>query len=331
MSGTISRRGMLAMPAILLLPAGQAFAQAPGWRPTKLVRIITAQAAGGTTDVMARLIGPYLQARWGQPVVVENKPGAGGVIGTQEAVVAAPDGHTILMGNVGAQSITFSLARSLPYKYEDMIPVSNLINGPSALIVNKELPVNNLTEFIDHLKNNPGKVNFGTPGLGTTPHLAGVWFNTLMGTQSSAVHYRGSAPAMTDLLAGVVQYSFDALVNARSQIKGNTVKAFGVTGAAKFPGMPELPALREVRPELKTFVSESWVGLFLQKGTPPEILNALNEEAKLFLAQPEIPPRFIELGGVANYQTVEQYGKFVKAEADKWAEVVRSANLKIDL
>lgn len=326
-----SRRAIIAAPMLSLLPAQLAFGQTTAWRPSKLVRIICGQASGGTTDVMARLLAAHLQERWGQTIVVENKTGAGGIVGTMEVVRAEADGHTILMGSNGPQSILFSLARSLPYKADDLIPVSNMIAGPNALIVNKALPVKNLREFIDYLKSNPGKVNFGTPGIGTTPHLAGIWFNSLIGAQGTPVHYRGSGPAMTDLLGGVIQYSFDALVNARQPIRAGTVRGLGITGTAPFPGMTELPVLRDSLPELKPFISTSWVGVFLPKGTPAEIVAALNEEVRVFLQNPEMPQRFLDLGGVADYQPADKYAAFIKQETEKWGNVVRNADLKVDL
>lgn len=330
MTAKVSRRALLAAPMLALLPTSKVFSQSGGWRPSRLVRIVVPQGPGGTTDVMARLLATYLQGRWGETIVVENKTGAGGLIGTQEVVRSAPDGLNVLMGNVGSQAIAFSLARNLPYKPDDLIPVSNMITGPNVLIANKEIPANNVREFAEYIKNNPGKVNFGTPGVGFTPHLAGIWFNTLLGTQSAAVHYRGSAAAMTDLLGGTIQYSFDALVNASAPIRAGTVKAFGVTGATRYPGLPELPTMRESMPELASFVSESWVGVFLPKGTPNEIVQAFNAEVRAFLGQSEIPARFLTLGGVPDYQTAEQFDAFVKKETVKWAEVVRSANLQVD-
>lgn len=330
MVGKISRRSMLAMPALAVLPVRQVFAQASRWKPSRLVKIIVPQGAGGTSDVMARMFASYLQGRWNETVVAENKPGAGGIIGTQELLRSPPDGHTLLLGGASPQAIVFSLARSVPYTIDDVIGVSNLITGPNALIVNKSIPVKTVREFADYLKQNPDKVNFGTPGIGTTPHLAGVWFNALLGTKSTPVHYRGSALAMTDLLGGRMQYSFDALVNAREQIRGGTVTALGVTGAKRYPGLPELPTMKESMPELAPLVSESWVGIFVAKGTPNEIVQALNEEVRLFLAQPEIPERFLNLGGVPDYQPLDGYASFVRAEGAKWATVVRGANLQID-
>jgi tripartite-type tricarboxylate transporter receptor subunit TctC len=289
------------------------------------------QGPGGTSDVMARLFAAYLGERWGTPIVVENKAGGGGVIGTQELLRSPADGHTLLLGGASPQAIAYSVFRSVPYTPDDVIGASNMITGPNVLIVNKDLPANSVREFADYLRQNPDKLNFGTPSAGTTPHLAGVWFNSLIGAKSAAVHYRGSALAMTDLLAGRMQYSFDALVNAREQIRGGTVRALGVTGSKRFPSFPELPTMTESMPELASFVSESWVGIFVAKGTPSEVVQALNQEIAGFLGRPETPSRFLDLGGTPDYQTVERYAAFVKDEIAKWAKVVRDANIQVDL
>lgn len=212
---TLTRRAALASPFVLtLLPGRRAFAQAADWKPTGTVRIVVPSTPAGTTDIMARLLAAHLQPLWGQSVIVDNKAGAGGIIGTQDVLHAAPDGHTILMGNIGPQAIAYTLVKNVPYRADDLVPVSNMIFGPNALVVNPDLPAHNVAEFVAYARANPGKLNFGTPGIGQTPHVAGLWFNQLAGVTTQPVHYRGSGPAATDLFSGKIQFIFDALVNA---------------------------------------------------------------------------------------------------------------------
>jgi tripartite-type tricarboxylate transporter receptor subunit TctC len=327
-----NRRSAIAVSLAGLLGATSGvFAQAKSWRPSKLVRMIVPQAAGGYSDVMARLITPYLQDHLGQTVIVENKVGGAGTLGCLEVAHAEPDGQTMLMGNSATQAVAYSLIRNISYTPEDLLPVSCLIKGPNVLIANKDLPVNDFTEFVELLRKNPGKYNFCTPGFGTTPHLAGVWFNALMGTQSTAVHYHGSPAAMVDLYSGVVQFSFDALSNVAQPIRAGRIKAFGVTGENKVKDFPDLPPLHTMAPELKDFITESWVGLFAPKGTPDDIVNAYNEQVRAFLTQPDIDERFAKLGGIPAYSSAADFKAYDDKEIAKWAAVTKAADLHIDV
>ena len=330
MHATLSRR------AAMLAPMLSAFAVAPGalaagWRPTRPVRIVVPSTAGGTTDVMARLLAQHLTPRWGQPVVVDNRGGAGGTIGTLEVVRAAPDGHTLLMGNVGPQSIAYALARNLQYGPEDLVPISNMIQGPNVLVVNPSVPATTVPEFVAHLRRNPDRLSYGTPGVGQTPHLAGVWFNQLAGTRSVPVHYRGSGPAHSDLFAGVIEYIFDALVNQVEPIRAGRVRPLAVTGTERWPLLPELPALRETMPEFASFTVTSWVGLFAPKGTPDAVVRSVNAEIRDLLQAEGTRPRFMAMGGLPSYGTPEQFAAFVRRETEKWAQVIRREGLQVDL
>jgi len=328
----LSRRTALLLPLLAALPSRAVFGADEEWRPKRVVKIIVPSTAGGTTDIMARLLAAHLQPLWGgPPVIVENKPGAGGAIGTQEVLRAAADGHTILMGNVGPQAIAYSLVRNLPYKAEDLVPVSNMILGPNALVVNPALPVNTVAELVEYLKKNPGKTSYGTPGIGQSPHLAGIWFNQLTGTESTAAHYRGAAPAGTDLAAGVIQYMFDALVNAVEPMKAGTVKVLAVSGRERYPTLPNIPTLREAMPELADFSVTSWVGVFVKKGTPPTALRALNTGINSLLERPATRERFLGMGGLPDYGTPEEYSAFINAEIAKYAQVIKRAGIQIDL
>jgi len=315
--------GGLAMPG--LLRAQQ------GWRPSQTVRIVIPAAPGGTTDIMGRLLAPFLQERWGQSAVVDNKSGAGGTLGAAEVARAKPDGHTVLISNIGPQAIAYSLFRGLSYKPEDFIPVSNMIRGPNALMVHPSLPVRTVPEFVQYLKENPGKLNYSTSGPGQSPHLSGVWFHQLTGTRATAVHYRGAGPAMIALMGGDVNYGFDNLTSSVEQIRSGRVRGLGVTSADRNPQMPELPALRETLPELADYDVSTWFGAFYPAGTPREAVYALNAEIKALLDLPATKQRFAEMGGVPAYGTPEDYAAFVKAETEKWGGVVRKEGLQMDI
>lgn len=324
----ISRRSALALPFLATLPFGRAEAQEPEWRPSYTVRIVVPSTPGGTTDVMARLLAAHLQPRWGQTVVVENKAGAGGVIGTQEVLRSPPDGHTILMGNVGPQAIAYTLMKNLPYRPGDLLPVSNMILGPNALVLNPKVPADNVRDFVAYARANPGKLNYGTPGVGQTPHIGGLWFNQLVGAQTQAVHYRGSGPAATDLFAGNIQFIFDALVNALEPAKAGLVKILAVTGTERYPLLPDIPTMRESMPELAEMVMGSWVGVFMRNGAPPAMVRRLNADIRDYLEAPDARERFLKLGGLPMHGTPEQFAAFVQAETEKFANVIRRAGLQ---
>jgi len=329
----IQRRALLGAGTLAiseLTMTGHGRAQS-GWRPSQTVRIVIPAAAGGTTDIMGRLLAPHLQQRWGQPAVVDNKSGAGGTLGAAEVMRAKPDGHTVLISNIGPQAIAYSLFKNLPYKPEDFIPVSNMIQGPNVLMVNPSLPVKTVPEFIRYLKERPGKLNYSTSGPGQSPHLAGVWFLQLTGTQATPIHYRGAGPAMTAMLAGDVDFGFDNLTSAVAQIKEGRLRALGVTSAERNFQMPELPALRETLPELAEYDVSTWFGAFYPAGTPKAAVDALNAEIKALLEMPATKQRFAEMGGVSAYGTPEDYAAFVRAEIEKWGTVVRKEGLSMDL
>jgi tripartite-type tricarboxylate transporter receptor subunit TctC len=315
--------GVLAAPR---LSRGQGL-----WRPSQPIRIVVPAAAGGTTDIMGRLLAPFLQERWGQPAVVDNRSGAGGTIGTAEVVRAKPDGHTILIGNTGPQAIAYSLFRGLSYRRDQLIPVSNMIRGPNALMVHPSLPVRTVPELVRYLKENPGKLNYSTSGPGQSPHLSGVWFHQLTGTQATAVHYRGAGPAMLGMVAGDVQFGFDNLTSSVEQIRTGQVRGLGVTSADRNPQMPELPALRETLPELAQYDVSTWFGAFLPADTPQPVVQALNTEIKALLERPATQQRFAEMGGIAAYGTPAEYSAFVNAEIEKWGNVVRKEGLQMDI
>jgi tripartite-type tricarboxylate transporter receptor subunit TctC len=301
------------------------------WRPSETVSIVVPAAPGGTTDIMGRLLASHLQSSWGQNAVVENKSGAGGTIGTMEVVRARADGHTMLMGNIGPQSIAYSLFRNLPYGPGDLVPVSNMIRGPNVLVLHPSVPAGSVPEFVRYLKQDPGKLSYGTPGIGQSPHLSGVWFHQLTETQGVPVHYRGAAPAMVALVGGEIQYMFDNLTSAIEQVRAGRVKALAVTSADRNPQLPELPALRETMPGLADYDVSTWFGVFYPAGIPEPAVRALNAELKVLLDRTETRQRFAEMGGVPAHGTPEQFAAFVQAEIGKWRGVIRTEGLQLEI
>ena len=330
MNTTLSRRAAL---GAVLLPAlfRTSLAQGEGWRPSRPIRVVVPTAAAGANDVMARIAAQHLTARLGQPVVVDNKAGAGGTIGTMDVLRSPPDGHTVLMGNIGAQSIAYSLARNMPYSPDDLLPVSNMFTTPHVLVVHPSVPATSVAEFVAQLRANPGRYSYGTPGIGQSPHLAAVWFNQLAGTKSVAVHYRGTAPANTDLYAGTIDFVFDLIANHVEAIRAGRVRALAVTGADRSLLLPELSAMRTTMAGFAGFTTGSWIGLLAPRGTPEAAIRTFNLEMKELLTAPETAQRFLALGGQPAYGTPDEFGAFLRQEIAKWGEVIRREGLQVDL
>ncbi|WP_328805669.1 Bug family tripartite tricarboxylate transporter substrate binding protein [Sabulicella rubraurantiaca] len=324
---TLSRRAALALPmAIPTLARAQA-----GWRPSQQMRIIVPAAPGGTTDIMARLLAAHLQQRWGGTAVAENRSGGGGTIGTMEVVRAPADGHTLLSGNIGPQAIGYSLFRNLQYRPESLMPVGNMIRGPNVLVVHPSVPARTVPEFVAHLRANPGKLSYGSPGVGQSPHLSGVWFHQLTGTEGTHVPFRGAGPAAVELVAGNIQYMFDNLTTGIQQVRAGRVRALGVTSAERNPQLPDVPAIRETMPELSPYEVNTWFGMFAPANTPAPAIQAINAEINALLAMPETQARFAQMGGVPMPGTLDDFGAFVQAEIEKWSAVIRREGLQMDV
>jgi tripartite-type tricarboxylate transporter receptor subunit TctC len=323
----LKRRAAL---ALLAAPALARRARAE-WRPTQTLRIVVPAAPGGTADASARLLAPFLQAQFGQNCVVENRSGAGGVIGTQEVVRSAPDGYTLLLGNIGPQAIGLSLYRSLPYTKDSLIPVSGTVRGPNVLVVHPSVPANTLPELVAHLKKNPGKLSFGSPGVGQSPHLTGVWFNQATGTEAIHVPFRGAGPAAMELVAGNINYMWDNLTSGIQQIKGGRVRALAVSSADRNPQLPDVPAAKETMPELAQFDVNTWFGIFAPAGTPRPVVQAINQAMQAWQDTADVKARWAEMGGVSLGGTPEQFAGFVNNEVEKWASVIRREGLQMDI
>jgi len=289
--------------------------------------VIVPYPAGGTTDIMARLVANYLSEKLGQTFVIENKPGGGTNIGTQEVINAAPDGYTLLIPSP-ANAINATLYKQLPFDYlRDTVPVAGIARVPNVMEVNPEVPVKTVQEFIDYAKKNPGKLNMASSGNGSSIHLSGELFKAMTGVDMVHVPYKGSAPAITDLAGGQVQVMFDNLPSSISFIKAGRLRALGVTSAQPVPVLPGVPTVAETVPG---FEASSWFGVAAPKGTPNEIVEKLNKEINAAIADAKIKMRIEDLGGIAFPGSAADFGKFVQAETDKWRPVVIKSGATVD-
>jgi len=295
--------------------------------PTRSVRLVVPYPAGGTTDVMARLIANYLQEKLGQPFVVENKPGGGTNIGTQEVIKSPPDGYTLLIPSP-ANAINATLYKTLPFDYiRDTVPVAGIARVPNVMEVHPDVPVKTVAEFIEYAKKNPGKINMASSGNGSSIHLSGELFKSMTGVDMLHVPYKGSAPALTDLLGGQVQVMFDNLPASIAFIKAGKLRPLGVTTSTSVPALPGVPPVSATVPG---FEASSWFGVAAPKGTPKEIVDKLNKEINAALADPKIKARIEDLGGILFPGSPADFGKFVQAETDKWRPVVLKSGATVD-
>jgi tripartite-type tricarboxylate transporter receptor subunit TctC len=307
------------------LPALPRIARAQSSWPARPVRWIVAFAAGGPNDTTARLIAQYLSDQLGQQVFVENHTGAGGNVGMEAALSASPDGYTIAF--VGPNNaISATLYKKLPFDFiRDSVPVAGTMQLTNVMVVNLKVPVHTLTEFIAYAKANPGKLSFGSGGVGTSPHLSGELFKAMTGINMLHVPYRGTAPATVDLLAGQVQVMFDNLPGQIGQIKTGKVRALGVTAAQRVPDLPDVPAISEIVPGYEARV---WYGISAAKGVPGAIIDKLNHAVNAALADPKLKARIAQLGGKPMPMTPAQFGELVASETEKWAKVIKAAGIK---
>ncbi|HEY1475217.1 MAG TPA: tripartite tricarboxylate transporter substrate binding protein [Pseudolabrys sp.] len=301
-------------------------AQAAGY-PDRPVRIIVGYPAGGSTDIVARIIGNWLSTKLGQQFVVENKPGAGNNIGTELVARATPDGYTLYLVNP-ANTINATLYKKLNYVFlRDIDPVGNVIQVPNVMEVNPSVPVKTVKEFIDYVKANPDKVNIASSGNGTSIHLSGELFKMMTGLKMTHVPYKGSAPMLTDLLGGQVQVTFDNLPSSIAHIKAGKLRALAVTTAKRSPELPDVPTVAETVPG---YEAVAFFGFGTTHGTPKEIVDVLNKQINLALQDPGILTKLKDLGGIPVPGTPEDFGKFLTTETAKWEKVVHAANLSIE-
>jgi tripartite-type tricarboxylate transporter receptor subunit TctC len=293
--------------------------------PTRPVRIIVGYPAGGTVDFYARLIGQWMSERLGQPFVVENRPGATSNIATEMVVRAPADGHTLLMVS-SANALNATLFDKLNFVFiRDIAAVAGVSREPNAIVVNPLVPAKTLPEFIAYAKANPGKIRIGSPGMGTPAHVAGELFKMVTGVDMLHVPYRGTVPALTDLLSGLVDVYFGAASGSIEHVKVGKLRALATTGAARSEALPGLPTVAELVPG---FEASTWFGLGAPKGTPIEIVDRLNKEVVAALSDPKTRARFAELGSEPLTGTPTDFGKLIADETEKWARVIRTANIK---
>jgi tripartite-type tricarboxylate transporter receptor subunit TctC len=293
--------------------------------PASPVRIIVATSAGGTTDIVARLVAAWLSQRLGQNFVVENRPGGGNNIGTEAAVRAPADGYTLFMANT-VNAINSTLYQNLAYNFStDMAPVAILMRSPLLMQVHPGVSARTVPEFIDHAKANPGKINMGSGGNGATGHVAGELFQMMSGVKMLHVPYRGEALALTDLLGGQVQVVFATLGSSIGYIKAGQLRPLAITTAARSDALPDVPSLAEYLPG---YDASSWNGLCAPMNTPAAIIDRLNREINTALADPKIKARFAELGGPPIGGAPAIFGKIIADDTEKWAKVVRASGAR---
>ena len=305
-------------------PAG-----AQGAYPTKPVRLVVPFPPGGTTDILARAVAQKLSETWGQQVIVDNRPGAGGNIGSELVAKSAPDGYTLLMGTVGTHAINPSLYAKMPYDHvKDFTPVILVAGVPNVLVVNPAVPAQTVAELIAYAKANPGKLNFASSGSGTSIHLSGELFKVLTGVQITHVPYKGSSPALTDLVGGQVQMMFDNLPSSLQFIKGNRLRALAVTSTTRAAALPDVPTMVEAG--VPGFEASSWFGVLAPAGTPREVVARINAEVAKWLATPDAREKMSAQGAIAAGGTPEDFARHIGAETAKWAKVVKDSGAKVD-
>jgi tripartite-type tricarboxylate transporter receptor subunit TctC len=322
----LPRRRLLSLAAGAALSAVSHIAQAQTY-PTRPVRLITGFPAGGPTDVLARLMGQWLSERLGQPFVIENRPGAGGNIGTEAVVRATPDGHTLLL--IGAaNAINSTLYAKLNFDFlRDIVPVASISREASVFVVHPSFPAKTIPEFIAYAKVNPDKINMASAGNGGASHVAGELFKMMVGVQMVHVPYRGGAPAYTDLLGGQVQVMFAPVLLSIESIRAGKLRALAVTTAARSDVLPGVPTVGEFVPG---YEASSVFGIGVPRSTPAEIVDKLNKEINAALADPKIKARLAEQGGTVLALSPAEFGKLVAGETEKWGKVIRFANIKPD-
>lgn len=303
-------------------------ASAQGY-PNRPIRLVVPFPAGGTTDILARAVSQKLTEALGQAVVVDNRAGAGGNIGADLVAKSAPDGYTLLMGTVGTHAINPSLYSKMPYDHvKDFVPVVLVAGVPNVLVVNPALPVNSVADLIKLAKDKPGTINFASSGSGTSIHLSGELFKTMAGVDMTHVPYKGSSPALTDLIGGQVQVMFDNLPSSLPQIKGGKLRAIAVTSMARAPALPGVPTINESG--LPGFEASSWFGILAPAGTPAPIVARINAEVNKWLQSSDAREKLLAQGAEAAGGSPEQFGGYMRSETEKWAKVVKASGAKVD-
>jgi tripartite-type tricarboxylate transporter receptor subunit TctC len=311
--------GAAALPAVSRIARAQTY-------PSRPVRIVAAFAPAGSTDIIGRLMGQWLSERLGQQFVIDNRPGGGGNIGTEAVVRASPDGHTLLM--VGSyNAVNATLYAKLNFDLiRDIAPVASVIRGAYVMVVNPSVPAKTVPEFIAYAKANPGKLTMASSGIGTPPHVIGELFKMMAGVNLVHVPYRGSGPALIDLLAGQVQVSFPSMTSSIEYVRTGKLRALAVTTATRSEALPDIPTVGEFVPG---YEASAWYGIGAPRNTPVEVIDKLNKEINAGLADPKIKARLADLGNAPLALSPADFGKLIAEETEKWAKVVKFAGAKI--
>lgn len=319
----IARRTLLAGLAVAAAGALPLAAGAQNY-PTKPVTIVVPFSAGGTTDILARIVGQALSAELGQSVVIDNRAGAGGNIGGALAAKAPADGYTLFMGTVGTHAINAALYKKMPFDpVKDFAPLTRVANVPNLLVAHPQQPFKTVKELIDYAKAHPGAVNFGSSGSGSSIHLSGELFKSMAKVDMVHVPYKGSAPAVTDLLGNQIAIMFDNMPSAIQHVRAGKLRPLAVTTAKRSPELPDVPTIAEAG--VPGYEATSWFGMFAVAGTPKPVLERLNAALAKVLKQPEVVAKIKEQGGETISETPEQFAAFIQAESAKWGRVVKES------
>ena len=313
--------------AAFLLVGAQAQAQANSW-PTRAVRVIVPYPPGGPTDIVARVVFQQVSESTGQQFIIDNRPGAGGNLGAEAVARAAPDGYTLLVATT-AHAINMSLFKNISYDVQkDFAPVTLLTQGPLVLVANPAFPANNVRELIALAKARPDTLNFASSGNGQSTHLSGELFNAMAGVKLTHVPYKGSAPALTDVVAGQLPLMFDTMLSAMPFVKSGRLKALAVTSPQRSPAAPDIPTIAESG--VPGYAVFAWNGLLAPAGTPPAVISKLSEELRKAMAMATVKDKFSAQGFAASWDTPDQFAGFLKTEVDKWTRTVKSSGATID-
>ena len=321
------RTGLKALAAAALTLASMGSALADGY-PSKAITMIVPFSAGGTTDILARIVGQALGQEMGETIIIENKPGAGGNIGAQQAARSKADGYTLFMGTVGTHAINQSLYKKLPYDpVKDFAPLSRVANVPNLLVAHPSRPYKTVQEMIAFAKANPGDVTYGSPGSGASPHVSGALFQSMTGAEITHIPYKGSAPAISDLLGNQIAVMFDNMPSAIQHVRSGKLRPIAVTSAQRSPELPDVPTIAEAG--VPGYEAMSWFGLWAVAGTPKPVLDKLHTSLAKVLKEPAVVKKIADQGGSITIDTPAQFEAFIQNEAAKWGKVVKESGAEV--
>jgi tripartite-type tricarboxylate transporter receptor subunit TctC len=326
-AGRQTSKVLVPLMAAALLVAAPAAALAQADFPNRPIRIVVPLAPGGTSDLLPRMVGEKLTLRWGQPVIVENKPGGALHLGAEAVARAAPDGYTLLLAPQGPLVLSPSLYAKLGYDPAAFVPVTLLARLPYVFVANPKVAASNIPELIAFAKANPDKLNFGTPGTGSAQHLAVEWFKMLTGVRLTHVPYRGTAPAIADLLAGHIQLMFDNAANALPQVREGKLRALAIGAPPRIPELPDVPAMAEFFP---SFLAASWFAIVAPPKTPPAVAARLSQAIGEALRMPDVTKRLEGLGATPVGSSPDETAAFLRQETERWRKVIIDAGIKLD-